>query len=446
MGAKQTEALYTVYNRVAANVEIVNKAPKGALRSQYENLKTLQEQLEKAQNAAKGQSVQQQIDSKKAIEAIDDRIKKIKEEADARRKALSQQQQDEDSLTQIKKKQLEYQQALAAGDMATAAQAQLDIQSINRQQQVTQATRAIDNKEAADIAKLEKQRDALSKKDENLANKAAKAAESIGSLIEKINKQKEAIDTFNSAVTNLQMAIIEGKKDIRGESAAVVKAGEAAGVESRDQDKIVGYRTTRGRMTYRQKTPEELAQGYMPTTLDKALNADKVYINAKNILTSESESRKSEGISVTSSTGPSSRGRTNYQTSAKSLMDQGIKLLPGTTFVDSTGKKYKILGNPSRSGSVEVTPFAMGGMVTNRPLAMPKFNRMGMGGPVVNSVPRYNSGGYVSSSRPSSSSSVIIKEMPVYFQQSPNNPKEFFAQMEELARQKGIKVSQGKSA
>jgi hypothetical protein len=71
---------------------------------------------------------------------------------------------------------------------------------------------------------------------------------------------------------------------------------------------------------------------------------------------------------------------------------------------------------------------------------------MGMGGPVVNSVPRYNSGGYVSSARSSSSSSVIIKEMPVYFQQSPNNPKEFFAQMEELARQKGIKVSQGKSA
>jgi hypothetical protein len=71
---------------------------------------------------------------------------------------------------------------------------------------------------------------------------------------------------------------------------------------------------------------------------------------------------------------------------------------------------------------------------------------MGMGGPVVNSVPKYNAGGYVSSSRSSSSSSVIIQSMPIHFAQAPNNPKEFFAQMEEMARQKGIKVSQGKRA
>jgi hypothetical protein len=36
--------------------------------------------------------------------------------------------------------------------------------------------------------------------------------------------------------------------------------------------------------------------------------------------------------------------------------------------------------------------------------------------------------------------------MPVYFEQAPNDPKKFFAQMEEMAKLKGIKVSQGKSA
>jgi TP901 family phage tail tape measure protein len=458
MGAQQTKALYTVYNRVAANVEIVNKAPKGALRSQYENLKTLQEQLEKAQNAAKGQSVQQQIDSKKAIEAIDDRIKKIKEEADARRKALSQQQQDEDALTQIKKKQLEYQQALAAGDMATAAQAQLDIQSLNRQQQVTQATRAIDNKEAADIAKLEKQRDALSKKDENLANKSAKAAESIGSLTEKINKQKEAIDTFNAAVTNLQVAIIQKKKDISGESAAVVKAGESAGVESNDPDKIIGFRATRGRMSYRQKTPEELAQGYMPTELGKALKADKVYITATEVLNTGSFKNPTSFGRVPgldpAEIYKSIFGRLGANSMQQRVEEYALKrgIKPGQQFTLGSGNKedqtYKDYQFRVREDGtvVLVKKFAAGGMVTNRPLAMPKFNRMGMGGPVVNSVPRYNSGGYVSSSRPSSSSSVIIQSMPVYFEQSPNDPKKFFAQMEEMARQKGIKVSQGKSA
>jgi hypothetical protein len=457
MGAQQTKALYTVYNRVAANVEIVNKAPKGALRSQYENLGRLQTQLENAQNAAKGQSVQQQIDSKKAIEAIDDRIKKIKEEADARRKALSQQQQDEDALTQIKKKQLEYQQALAAGDMATAAQAQLDIQSLNRQQQVTQATRAIDNKEAADIAKLEKQRDALSKKDENLANKAAIAAESVASLTEKINKQKQAIDTFNAAVTNLQVAIIQKKKDISGESAAVVKAGEAAGVESNDPDKIIGFRATKGRMSYRQKTPEELAQGYMPTELGKALKADKVYITATEVLNTGSFKNptnfgKVPGLDP-SGIYSSAFGRFGANSMQQKVEEYALKkgIKPGQQFTlgsgnksDNTYKDYQF--RVREDGTVVlVKKFAAGGMVTNRPLAMPKFNRMGMGGPVVNSVPKYHSGGHVSSSK-SSSSSVVINTLNIEFPNTPPNAKEMYAQIKEIAKLEGTKVSQGKSA
>ena len=456
MGAQQTKALYTVYNKVASAVEDKNKV--GALKSQYDNLNTLQTQLEKAQNAAKGQSVQQQIDSKKAIEAIDDRIKKIKEEADARRKALSQQQQDEDSLTQIKKKQLEYQQALAAGDMATAAQAQLDIQSLNRQQQVTQATRAIDDKESSDIAKLEKQRDALSKKDEKLANKAAIAAESMGSLTEKINKQKEAIDTFNAAVTNLQVAIIQKKKDISGESAAVVKAGEAAGVESNDPDKIIGFRATKGRMSYRQKTPEELAKGYMPTDLNKTLNADKVYINAKEIIDNAGTFSKPKDFGRVPGLDPrdiykTAWGRIGANSAQQQVEEyakaQGVK--PGQQFTlgsgnkkDNTYKDYQF--RVREDGTVVlVKKFAAGGMVTNRPLAMPKFNKMGMGGPVVNSVPRYNSGGYVSSSK-SSSSSVVINTLNIEFPNTPPNAKEMYAQIKEIAKLEGTKVSDGKKA
>jgi len=138
----------------------------------------------------------------------------------------------------------------------------------------------------------------------------------------------------------------------------------------------------------------------------------------------------------------------DYQTSTKSLMDEGIKLVPGTTFVDSTGKRYKILGNPSRSGSIQVTPFAMGGMVTSKPMSMPRVNRMGMGGPVINSVPRYGNGGSVYASRSSSSSSsVTINTLSIEFPNSPANAKEFYAQIKEIARQEGTKVlSGGKSA
>ena len=452
MGAQEAKALYTMFNRVASNVETVNKI--GALKSQYANLNSLQTQLEKAQNAAKGQSVQQQIDSKKAIQAIDDRIKKIKEEADARRKALSQQQQDEDVLTQIKKKQLEYQQALASGDMATAAQAQLDIQSLNRQQQVTQATRAIDDKEASDIAKLEKQRDALSKQDEKLANKAAIAAESIGSLTEKINKQKEAIDTFNAAVTNLQMAISQKKKDISGESAAVVKAGEAAGVKVTGSDKVGVYDGSR--LTYRDKTPQERAKDFMPTELGKALQADKVYINAKEVLNTGSFKNPVSGGKVAGlnpSAWQTPMGGIGINSPREQIkkyaQQQGYK--SGTQFTLQSGNKadntlknyqFRVLDD----GNITlVKTFARGGMVTNRPITMPRFNKMGMGGPVVNSVPRYNAGGYVSPSK-SSSSSVTINTLSIEFAGAPSNAKEFYAQIKEIARLEGTKVSDGKRA
>ena len=453
VSAKQAKALYTMFNQIAIGVESANK--QGALKSQYANLDKYQKELENAQNAAKGQSVQQQIDSKKAIKAIDDRIKKIKEEADARRKALSQQQKDEDFLTQIKKKQLEYQDALASGDMSKAAQAQLDIKSANKQQQTSQAIQAIDDKEAADTAALEKIRSSLSEKEENLANKASLAAESISSLTAKVNKQKEAIDTFNAAVTNLQMAIATKKKDISGESAAVVKSGEAVGHEGAKQDTLTPYKGTKGITYYRDKTPEELAKAYMPTELSKALQADKVYITAQEIVNTKGtfgapiSGGKVAGLNPGGWNSPLSGIGMNSdrQKIKKYAEQQGYK--SGTQFSLQSGNKsdntlknyqFKVL----EDGNITlVKTFSKGGMVSNKNLSMPKFNRMSMGGPVINSVPRYKSGGSVSSSKSSSSPSVIIQSMPINFAQAPNNPKEFFAQIEEMARQKGIKVLAG---
>ena len=450
MGAQQAKALYTMFNRVAANVETVNK--NGALKSQYKNLETLNAQLTKAQNAAKGQSVQQQIDSKKAIEAIDARIKKIKEEADARRKALTQTQQDEDFLTQIKKKQLEYQDKLASGDMSGAAQAQLDIQSLNRQQQVTQATRAIDDKEAADTAREQKIRDGLTDKEEKLANKTALAAESIGSLIAKINKQKEAIDTFNAAVTNLQVAIIEKKKDISGESAAVVKSGEVAGIKPTESNKVGVY--DGNTLSYREKSPQERAKDFMPKNLNTTLNTDKVYLNAREILDSGSF-KNPTSFGKVAGLDPAEISKSIFGRLGANSMQQKVEeyaskkgIKPGEQFTIGSGNKadqtYKDYQFRVREDGtvVLVKKFAAGGMVSNRPLSMPKFNKMGMGGPVVNSVPRYNAGGFVSSSK-SSSSSVIIQSMPVYFAEAPDNPKEFFAKLKEAARQEGAKVSSG---
>jgi len=100
----------------------------------------------------------------KQIELHNKNIKKIKEEADARKKALDENLSDETTLLQIKKKQMEYADAIAAGDMSRAAQAQLDIQMLTRAQEVTVAKRSIDDKAEKDIKKQQDAIDALNKK------------------------------------------------------------------------------------------------------------------------------------------------------------------------------------------------------------------------------------------------------------------------------------------
>jgi TP901 family phage tail tape measure protein len=100
----------------------------------------------------------------KQIELHNKNIKKIKEEADARKKALDENLSDETTLLQIKKKQMEYADAVAAGDMSRAAQAQLDIQGLTRAQEVTVAKRSIDDKAEKDIKKQQDAIDALNKK------------------------------------------------------------------------------------------------------------------------------------------------------------------------------------------------------------------------------------------------------------------------------------------
>ena len=103
-------------------------------------------------------------------------IRQIQEEADARKKALQEQQQQEDTKLQIQKEQLSYQDALASGNMGAAAQAQLNIQRLVGQSQLSSAEKAIDAAAKAKIDKLEaeieKLRDAENKQGTSLSSAA----------------------------------------------------------------------------------------------------------------------------------------------------------------------------------------------------------------------------------------------------------------------------------
>jgi TP901 family phage tail tape measure protein len=113
------------------------------------------------------QNLQDQIDLKNK------QIDQIKKEGEARKKALRDQQQIEDVKLQIQQEQLNYQIALASGDMASAAQAQINIQRLVGQQQLKAAEDAIDAAVQAKIDALQAQIDVLNKKSTAASNAAA---------------------------------------------------------------------------------------------------------------------------------------------------------------------------------------------------------------------------------------------------------------------------------
>jgi TP901 family phage tail tape measure protein len=129
------------------------------------------------------------------IKAIDLEIKKINEAANARKKALQEQQDSESFATEIKKKQIEYQDALAAGDMSRAAQAQADIQQLTKEKQLKSAIAAIDKKQEADVKIKETQKqklqDAEDRFNKGIQVSMAKSAETTANLSKLTNIRDE---------------------------------------------------------------------------------------------------------------------------------------------------------------------------------------------------------------------------------------------------------------
>jgi TP901 family phage tail tape measure protein len=266
MGAEAADRLFSMRAAIESKVTTYSTSQGGPLFGLSQKLKDAQAQYKKLQLASKGASVQQQVDSRKATEAINEKIKKIKEEADARRKALSQQQQDEDFLIQIKKKQLEYQNALAAGDMSTAAQAQLDLQSLNKQQQVTEATRAIDEKEKLDLKPLEDELKRLSDVNQKLSDSAASAGNGLQKLSTDIEKYKTQMSGFIQSLTNFYTFINNPNnknKSVEGEAARFLKDAQESGIKM--PNKFDGPR---------QKSSTEMAQEIAGRYKDLLTNID----------------------------------------------------------------------------------------------------------------------------------------------------------------------------
>ena len=146
---------------------------------------------DKAKKASDDATKNAQKNADAEIKALDKKIEKINEEADARIRAIEDQAEKQDYLTEIQKEQINYQQALLAGDMSRAAQSQLNIQGLTNERQKTIAIDSINDKREAEIKKLEEAK--------------AGVQERLVKLQERANKLQEIANTKQKEYADIQV-------------------------------------------------------------------------------------------------------------------------------------------------------------------------------------------------------------------------------------------------
>ena len=161
------EKIASYYSKIAdvSSKEAQSNALTGGMAKEIDSWNKKQINAQKSVT----EGLQKQIDLKNK------QIQQIKEEGDARKKALRDQQQSEDIKLQIQQEQLNYQQALAKGDMSSAAQAQINIQRLVGSQQLKAAEDAIDKSVQSKIDALQAQIDVLNKKSSVVSTAASSA-------------------------------------------------------------------------------------------------------------------------------------------------------------------------------------------------------------------------------------------------------------------------------
>jgi len=247
--------------------------------------------------------------------------------------------------------------------------------------------------------------------------------------LQKLAKQIEGYETkindFIQSLTNFRAVLASDKtdpnykKNVDGEAVKFFDSAKAAGIKM--PDKFDGLR---------QKGTTEMAQEIFskyPTLLeDINSERDKIYGNSA---TTDAKPGVTERYYGRGPTG----GPLNY------VGRMSTSGLPS-------------ISNPVDYGKKSISPnyqYQSGSSYTYTPpvadIKVPSIPKMSSSGPVISTVPKSNFGGIFdrSSTLSSSSSSVNIGTLSVNYPKAPDNAKEFFAQVEEIARQKGIKVTSG---
>ena len=235
------EDLATMNSDLAETLALIATQQAGILGSNTGPFKELVNLIAKQDAAAKSSAATAKklaTATKDQIQAeIDKRrenIDAIRKEAEERKKALDQELSDSDRLIAIQKAQIEYQNALASGDFTTAAQAQLDIQSLVQEQQTELAKRAIDARAEALIAPEDARIKALENQLKGLDAQITSANNAASKTMDNVNKLRE---TLSGLITFTISATADGAIDA---SEAGVLRGIQTSLKNLGLNKLAG--------------------------------------------------------------------------------------------------------------------------------------------------------------------------------------------------------------
>jgi hypothetical protein len=394
----------------------------GGTDSTFGKIGSALSRLQKIQDAvgAKAQRAAQisQRNAQKEIDLINKKIKLIEDEADAKLKALRATQEKENYQLQLQKLQLEYQDALARGDSAKAARAQLDIQQLTKDRQAALAEQAIIDAANAKKKPLQTQIEGInkgqSKKNEQFQDaqySASKAAETAASLqkysdeyqallrerstisatdYDALQKNQNAINQFISDMQKAGVKTGDLAKELRSSfDWAFTADGKAKnfGAPASTPKGAPSHLTDLGRMS---------GQGNLNTQLnrDLAIVNQQANVIVKGIAGGKTlsdvidalrgDTKNNKAVAKLNVSTYSSYGYSKSYASEKDIKSKGIKA--GQVIEDQYGNKFTVGALVKGSGYSLTPKYNFGGKVS-----MPRYNT---GGSV-----RYSGGGMVTPNR-----------------------------------------------
>jgi len=213
LGAEAVSTLSKVADAVSQSITAANKG--GFLKENYANLKRLTDQQKVLENAAKGQSVKAQINTREQLKNLQKQIDANNKLADSRLRALDAAKQESDLANEIAKKKIEYDAAIARGDTATAQQAGLDVKQLESTMQYNAQKKAIEDALKRTNAPLEARIQSINDGQQKLSDNAALAAVELDKLNKKIATERQKIDDVNKAMTTLAINAIAAGKELK---------------------------------------------------------------------------------------------------------------------------------------------------------------------------------------------------------------------------------------